>query len=521
MNFRPQRSSSRATHPVAAVPAMRARRATRRRGTILVIVLGTVFVLSMLISAFLEITRKEIILRGMYFGRETMRVAAYSGLEATLGVLNTFLQIDGGLYGPTQGWADPLNQPAWGNSDDNSSGNVTVIYTPPDGMTINVSITDYTGMIPLNRMSDNDMLALFDSLGVDPTQGQVLLDTFRDWTSPYTGNFSSDGAGSDYYETLNPGYDPTYTNITDFDEFHYIKNWQDLFWDENGAETPLYGQFRSMVTLHDSGGPVNLNTAVPAVLDWAADQYLSEIDETTTQSYLWGADGLPGTPDDMMIRNSDEMTTAGVLSANGSAGNSTGNATTGNATTGGAAGAAVTRAETLSSGSGLFAALSTTVGLTNAVQFGQAAAIAAGGGGGGAGGGGGGGAGGGGAGGAGGGGGAGAGGGGGGAGGGGGRGGAGGAAGAGPGGGGAGGGPGGGGAAGGGRGAGAGAGAGSGRALALARGGSVRHRAPAAARGPAQLRHCAAGAGAAVPDPHRGDRGRGDRDRGVHHRHRL
>ena len=315
--------------------------------------LGTILVLAALITAFLEIARKEIILQGMYVGRSPMELTAWSAFESTIGVLNTYLQIDGGLYGPAQGWGDPLNQKAWGNSTSTDPGNIAVIYAPPDGMTVNVTVTDYTGLMPLNRMSDNEFLAMFDTMQIDPTQGQILLDTFRDWTQPYTGNFTSDGAGPDYYETLSPGYDPTYTNITDFDEFHYLKTWQDLFWDANGTETPLYQQFRSMVTLHDSGGPVNLNTAPTAVLDVLADQFLVEIDEPTLESYLWGADGIPNTPDDMMIRNTNEETTAGVLSTNGTSGNST----TGN-TTGGAASGGVTGANTNSIGnSATFAAL--------------------------------------------------------------------------------------------------------------------------------------------------------------------
>lgn len=340
-----------ATRPSIGATGRRPAR-NRRRGTILLIVLGTILVLSALITAFLDITRKEIVLRGMYVGRESMRLTAWSAFESTIAVLNTYLQIDGGLYGPNQGWGDPLNQKAWGNSTASESGNTAVIYAAPNGMTINVTITDLTGLMPINRMSDNEFLAMFDSMGVDPSQGQSLLDVFRDWTQPYTGNFTSDGAGPDYYETLSPGYDPTYTNITDFDEFRYLKDWKDLFWDEKGTETPLYQQFRSMVTLHDSGGGVNLNTASTAVLDMLADQYLTEIDEPTLESYLWGADGVPNTPDDMMIRNSSEETTAGVLST------ATGNSTTGGNTTGGAAGGSVTGANTsATNNSPVFAAL--------------------------------------------------------------------------------------------------------------------------------------------------------------------
>jgi type II secretory pathway component PulK len=267
----------------------------REKGAVLALVLGLVLLLSLVVTMFLDLARRELLLRGMYVARDELRLTAYSALETSLAVLAEFIQIDGGLYGPAQGWANPLT--------------LAPDFVPPDGMNVTVNISDETGRLSLLDANESELNAVLESLGFQSPQTDELLDSLADWTDA-DDNMRLNGAEKDYYELLEPPYDPPNRPIKSYDELRYIKNWNTTFFDGNGTPLPVYTAFRKMITLLDNNGTVNLNTAPPELL--AAYAAEGQIDDGAVNAFLAGADGVRGTADDQLIRNSDEMTAAGA-----------------------------------------------------------------------------------------------------------------------------------------------------------------------------------------------------------------
>jgi type II secretory pathway component PulK len=311
----------------------RAFRSTESRGAVLALVLGLVLVLSLVVTIFLDLTRREVILRGTYVASDQLRLAAYSALETTLAVLSEYNQIDGGLYGPVQGWGNDILSQA-------------PDFVAPFGMNIAVNITDETGRLSLLDANASELNAVLESLGFQSPQTDELLDCLGDWTQPDPNAPARlNGANAEYYELLTPPYAPPNRPIRSYDELRWIKGWNTAFFDGNGTPLPVYGDFRKMVTLLDNGGTVNLNTAPPELL--AAYAQLGQIDNNAVNAYLAGQDGIRGTADDLLIRNSDEMSASGATGGGttnappGSSSSPTGGGFTGAGAAGGGGGGTV------------------------------------------------------------------------------------------------------------------------------------------------------------------------------------
>ena len=69
----------------------------------------------------------------------------------------------------------------------------------------NVKITDEESKIPINRATDLQLKRLLDLLGVDPFDGDVIVDSILDWIDA-DDLTKLNGAESDYYQSLSPPY---------------------------------------------------------------------------------------------------------------------------------------------------------------------------------------------------------------------------------------------------------------------------------------------------------------------------
>ena len=258
-----------------------------KEGTVLVLVLAFVILLTFIVTAFLEDATTKIKYYGLFHNRDDLRVDAYSALESSLAVLSMYREIEEKLWGPSQGWGDPL---------------ATTAFEPQNAGSVRIEYTDESGRLALHSLVYADLLVLFDLLDFSLPDREALADGFLDWTDEDNERRLNGFDGEDY-EDFDPPYRPANGPVETFDEFRLIRPFDELFFDENGNPLPVWNTFRESVSLYNEG-PVNINAAPPLVLRFLSEKGL--IDPYGLDRYKSGTDGEPGTEDDRLIRGGDE-----------------------------------------------------------------------------------------------------------------------------------------------------------------------------------------------------------------------
>lgn len=260
--------------------------ADRRRyaspGSILAVVLGLIALAGFVLVAFMEEATARIKYSGLFSNRDDLRIQAYSMLETTFAVINEIREIDRGLYGPAQGWGDPLGYAQ---------------IEPPEEFEVEIVIEDETGKISLFRIAPQTLNVLFEEMGIPLDEAEPLTDALLDWTDE-DDLTRLNGAESDFYETIDPPYKPANAPLQSWHELRLIKGFDTLFFDQEGNPNDHYRQFLSAVSpYHDE--PVNINSAGPLVLTVLSR--VEGIDIIGLSEYLNGDDGVRGTDDDRLI----------------------------------------------------------------------------------------------------------------------------------------------------------------------------------------------------------------------------
>lgn len=259
-----------------------------RRGSILVLALGIIALLSAILVAFLTESVARIKYFGLFFNRDDLRAEAYSTLEVTLAVLSELREIDGSLFGPVQGWARPLEYAE---------------YLPPEGLQVSVRVEDETSRLPLNAMTDPRLIkAFFDVQGLGLSESQELTDCLIDWMDTDNNKLLNGFDGEDYESEFDPPYRPSNASIATWEELRLIYKVKDFFFNEDGLPNEYYNEFINTFSLY-STNDVNLNTANPRVLTLFAKAFA--FDDSAVTTYLAGPDGELGTDDDRMFTGKD------------------------------------------------------------------------------------------------------------------------------------------------------------------------------------------------------------------------
>lgn len=286
--------------PIHVNPTRRPHR--RNQGSITVLVLVFVVMLTFIVVAFLEEATSKIKYYGLFHNRDDLRVDAYSALEVSLAVINQYREIEGALWGPAQGWANPLQQAG---------------FEPAHAASVSVTFEDESAKLGLAELEYDDLLQLFDVLGFDLPEAEALADGLLDWTDEDDAR-RLNGFDGDDYEDMDPPYKPANSAIVSWDEFRLIQPFNTLFFDESGRPNSLWPAFRNAVSLYHTGKP-NINQASGLVLDLLGEKGI--IDPVAVASYKNGVDGIPGTEDDRVMTSASENASwLGFASAIGTSG---------------------------------------------------------------------------------------------------------------------------------------------------------------------------------------------------------
>lgn len=247
-------------------------------------VLALVILLGFITVAFIEDAKEQILYDAQFHQQEDLRAEAYSALDISLAVLNLFQEIDGSLWGPSQGWRDPLD---FAN------------YTPPGNLRVKVSIRDESGRFNLQNADFDFLRVAFTAMDFSLSDAEELADYLLDWMDEDDLSRLNGFDGEDYAR-LNPPYLPANGPIQSWDEIALIPAFKERFWDKDGRPLPALSTFTENFSLYNTG-PVNINAASPYV-SRVLDE-LGIIEERNLSDYLAGADGKAGNKDDRLVRD--------------------------------------------------------------------------------------------------------------------------------------------------------------------------------------------------------------------------
>jgi hypothetical protein len=220
-----------------------------RRGSVILFVLGVIFLTAFLLTRFIDRSGGELLAEAKASSRAPLREEAYSVLDAALGVLASFNATDGGLHAPGQGWQNPL------------------AYTqqaPNPGYTATVVIEDESGRLPLQHVDAATLQRYLEGIGCTRTDAEHVVDALMVWTKQgYTALTTE--ADPHQYESAPLPYGPPQRALRSWDELKAIRVTRELFFDETGRWNELGQRFRRGASLHNFAR-VNVNSASPDVL---------------------------------------------------------------------------------------------------------------------------------------------------------------------------------------------------------------------------------------------------------------
>ena len=272
------------------------------QGSILIGVLVILFLMSIVILKFITEATREIEYQSQFQGQEDLRSQAYCVFDAALATLHEIREIDGQLYRPVQGWGDPLGY-----------SNILL----PEGIKSEVKITDESGKLPINHNNVQIWNLLFEEMGIDLSDAEILTDSLIDWMDQDDLK-RLNGAEKDDYELDSKEYKPSNEMLKDFDELKLIQGFDEQFFnEEDGSPNQFFQSFKRSVSLHNQH-PVNVNAAQGLVLNVLAR--MGGFDGEYLQQHLRGPDDLTGTGDDPWLTNMNQIPGFGAgLTAGGGA----------------------------------------------------------------------------------------------------------------------------------------------------------------------------------------------------------
>ena len=260
-----------------------------KRGSIIIFVMGMIFLLSILLVQFMEQILPHIQMNAMKNAESDLRRVAYSSLEVTLAVMSEYATYDNALYAPTQGWHDPLALAG-------------VSFPDAD---VAIEFLDESAKLPFSSLYDDDVTftIILSDLGFDDYTATELVDKFQDWIDE-DDLVRPDGAENDYYLDAPIPYEPANAPISSLNELALIGGFQEEFFDIYGRPNELYYRFESLFSpVNDSN--VNVNSADPSLFTLGEEGI--NFEQEPFWEYLAGDDMVRGTADDRYLTDVSQV----------------------------------------------------------------------------------------------------------------------------------------------------------------------------------------------------------------------
>jgi len=234
----------------------------KRNASLLLYVLCMIVFLSSLMVFVFQYTAAQLKIKASASMLRELRSDAYNALNVAIAGIEEYRFLDKGIFSLDQGFANIL-------SDRN--------FELPSGNTIEISIEDETGKLPLIAMSSEMLVAFFVTMGVDENTSQTLTDCLLDWTDsdPF---MRIKGAEDNEYSDGVPK--PPNRPMRDFSELRWIKNFDKYFFEEDGTPNENYKIFVENISLEEYES-VNINSTTEFVLRTICEHKKERYDERT------------------------------------------------------------------------------------------------------------------------------------------------------------------------------------------------------------------------------------------------
>ncbi len=259
---------------------------SKSKGSIIVFVLGMIVLLSGLIVSFIRELEPHILINTVKQSEEDLKRVAYSSLDTTLAVMAQYKEIDGALYAPSQGWADPLR----------------FAEVEFDGFEVEIEFMDETGKLPINGLSEETYIRMFKIMGFDDYASVEFVDKLMDWTDE-DDLARINGAESDFYQDAIIPYVAANQPVYSLEELRMVAGFDEEFFDIYGRPNELFYQLDAMFSAVN-GKYLNINSASPILFSFDGDVSL---EQQPVWDYLYGDDGEQGTGDDRYFATMEEV----------------------------------------------------------------------------------------------------------------------------------------------------------------------------------------------------------------------
>jgi general secretion pathway protein K len=292
-----------------------------RRGIALIVVLVVVIAMTVLAAGFAYSMKVEMRLAQVSHSGDELEWIARSAVEYAKFILGQQLAIAGEPYDAlNQKWAGGPGGPATTNTP---LQDVSLTDVQLGEGRFSLQIEDLERRININVADPTILRQALIQIGVDATEIPVITDSILDWIDRDDDPHLS-GAETDFYLRRKPAYIAKNGPLDDLSELLLIKGiTPQIYWGnqflhhQNQGALFADSEFRNlrsdvvypvgMVNLFStlSARSLNLNTVTAEAL-----QAIPPIDSnmaTALLRYRAGPDGVEGTPDDMPLRNANEL----------------------------------------------------------------------------------------------------------------------------------------------------------------------------------------------------------------------
>ena len=222
---------------------------TREEGTVLLLVMLILTLISVMILSWAQQWRTELKLTGNFVQVQKARRLAEAGIYYALGKLVSFKTTEMMLGHPTAYKNVPIPADLW--EADQSPHRLEL----PEGR-VEIRIADEGGKINLNTAPEATLRTLLGTLKLTEFQVRTMVDSILDWRSS-EGQARLYGAKSRYYLGLKPPY------VAKNGSFESV---EELAWVRGFEASPLVPRLSHWLTVKNTGTGINLNTAPLEVL---------------------------------------------------------------------------------------------------------------------------------------------------------------------------------------------------------------------------------------------------------------
>lgn len=236
----------------------------RRRGALLVAVLGFILILTIFATQFLSAVFDDLRYKSQMRPSLSIERVAADAFEVILAVLNEWREIDGHLYAPAQGWNDVCAcAPFLNNGDDK----------------IEIILDDEGGKLPVRSLNETILSAFLQVLNVSNIDAKRLSDAL----APYLAKTTTPATLYSRTSALTGGA------LENFELLLTIPEWRDFLIDPESKLPNIYFErFCKAFSLYSDNNVINVNTANNDVLQVLAKWTSLALNDL--QAYLQHAD---------------------------------------------------------------------------------------------------------------------------------------------------------------------------------------------------------------------------------------